>query len=401
MATKQSPHSPDNASPARTKALPQLLLLTGIFFATFLARVILAPLLPGIQSELVIDHSTAGSLFFILSSGYFLSLLSTGYLAARFTHRGLIMAACFGLGLALMATAGTDTAAGLQGAAFLLGLAAGLYLPSGISAVTHLTAPDQWGRALAVHELAPNLAFILAPLAAEMMLGHGGWRFGLALMGGGTLSLGLIYTVCGRGTDFRGTMPDRTAARRLLGQKSLWLLVVMFSLGIASTMGTYTMLPLYLVDHHGMDLGSANTLLAASRLAALPMAFTGGWVADRIGPLLTIRGVFFLAGLATAALGLLDGRGLQAAVFCQPVIAVCYFPAGFSALSALSPPGYRNILVALIIPTAFLFGAGGVPLAVGGLGDAGYFAEAFAMIGLLITMGVGLTFLPWLRERRL
>jgi NNP family nitrate/nitrite transporter-like MFS transporter len=384
-----------------TKALPQLLLLTVIFFATFLGRIILAPLLPAIQSELSINHRTAGNLFFVLSTGYFISLLSTGYLAARLAHRTLILAACFGLGLALLATATVATVAGLQATVFMLGLAAGLYLPSGISAVTHLTEPAHWGRALAIHELAPNLAFILAPLAAEMMLGHGRWRIGLALVGGGVLFLGLLYAVCGKGTDFKGAMPDRKATRHLLGQPFLWLLIALFSLGIASTMGTYMMLPLYLVDYHGMRHGSANTLLAASRLAALPMAIVGGWVADRFGPLVTIRGVFLVAGMATSALGLLAGGWLQAAVLCQPVIAVCFFPAGFSALSAHSPPGYRTIMVALIIPTAFLLGGGGVPLTLGWLGGAGYFAEAFATVGLVITIGAGLTFMPSLRHRRL
>jgi NNP family nitrate/nitrite transporter-like MFS transporter len=390
--TASSQPSRNGAMPL-TRALPHLLLLTLIFFAAFLARIVLAPLLPGIQSELPMDHSTAGSLFFILSTGYFVSLLSTGYLAACFTHRRLIMSACFGLGLALLATAGTESVRGLQGSAFMLGLAAGLYLPSGISAVTHLTMPQHWGRALAIHELAPNLSFVLAPVAAEVMLRHGGWRFGLALMGGAAMLLGLIYAVYGRGTGFRGAMPDRKAARHLLGQRYLWLLIAIFGFGIASTMGTYTMLPLYLVDRHGMDHGSANALLAASRLAALPMAFAGGWMADRFGPRATIRSVFLLSGTATTALGLLTAGWLRAAVFGQPLLAVCFFPAGFSALSALSPPGYRNIMVALIIPAAFLVGGGAVPLAIGWLGDGGYFAEAFTLTGILITLGAGLTLL--------
>lgn len=375
------------------EALPQLLLLTVIFFSTFIARIVLAPLLPAVQAELSIGHGSAGGLFFILSGGYFLSLLSTSYLAGRFQHRTLIITATTGLGLALFTALFMTTIAGLKTTAFLVGLAAGLYLPSGISAVTNLTAPAHWGRALAIHELAPNLAFILAPVVAEMMLRHTGWRWGLAILGSGTMLLGLLYTTRGRGTGFRGQMPDRLATRTLLGQPIFWLLVAMFSLGIASTMGAYTMLPLYLVSAHGMDHGSANALLAASRLAALPMALAGGWVADRFGPLPTIRSVFLVTGLTTVALGLMEGPWLQAAVFCQPVLAVCFFPAGFSALSALSPPGYRTITVALAIPAAFLLGGGGAPLVIGWFGDAGHFPQAFMLLGALITIGAGLTVL--------
>jgi len=376
-----------------TEALPHLLLLSAIFFINFLARIILAPLLPEIQTELGIGYRSAGNLFFILSTGYFLSLLSTGYLAGRFQHRTIIIAASIGMGLVLFTVPVITTIAGFRTLVFLLGLTAGLYLPSGISAITRLTRPSHWGRALAIHELAPNMAFITAPLAAELALRHATWRSGLTLLGSGILLLGLLYTRHGRGTDFHGQVPDRQAIRELLGHPSLWLMVAMFSLGISSTLGTYAMLPLYLVSSQGIDHSSANTLLAASRVAALPMAFAGGWLADRFGPLSTIRLIFLLTGLATIAIGLLKGTWLQGAVFCQPVLAVCFFPAGFSALSALSPPNYRNIAVSLTIPSAFLFGGGAVPLAIGWFGDAGHFPQAFILTGLLIILGSGLTLL--------
>ena len=376
-----------------TEALPHLLLLTAIFFLNFLVRIILAPLLPEIQTELGIGFRSAGNLFFILSTGYFLSLLSTGYLGGRFQHRTIIIAASIGMGLVLFTVPVITTIAGFRTLVFLLGLTAGLYLPSGISAITRLTRPSHWGRALAIHELAPNMAFILAPIAAELALRHATWRSGLTLLGSGILLLGLLYTRYGRGTDFHGQVPDRQAIRDLLGQPSLWLMVALFSLGISSTLGTYAMLPLYLVSSQGIDHSSANTLLAASRVAALPMAFAGGWLADRFGPLSTIRLIFLLTGLATIAIGLLKGPWLQGAVFCQPVLAVCFFPAGFSALSALSPPNYRNIAVSLTIPSAFLFGGGAVPLAIGWFGDAGHFPQAFILTGLLIILGSGLTLL--------
>jgi NNP family nitrate/nitrite transporter-like MFS transporter len=381
------------------KALPHLFLLTAIFFTTFVARIILAPLLPAIQMELGIDHRSAGHLFLILSAGYFASLLSTGYLASRFKHRALILSASVGLGLVLCGAVWIDTPGGLSGIAFMLGVAAGLYLPSGISAVTRLTHQRHWGRALAVHELAPNLAFIVAPVLAELALAHATWRRGLGLLGVSALLLGILYRSHGRGTDFYGPKPDGQGMRHLLGQPFLWLLMALFSLGIASTLGTYAMLPIYLVSIHGLDHGSANTLLAMSRLAALPMAFAGGWVADRYGSFAAIRWAFLMTGLATVALGLTNGHWLKATVFIQPVLAVCFFPAGFSALSALSPPAYRSVTVSLVIPTAFLIGGGAVPYAIGWLGDAGLFRQAFISIGVMITLGAGLTGLPPQRSR--
>ena len=372
-------------------AMPHLILLAAIFFITFIARIILAPLLHAIQGELAFDHRDAGNLFLIISTGYFLSLLSTGYLAARYQHRKVIIASITGLGLALMAAMAVTSLTGLRIIAFLLGLAAGLYLPSGISAITHLCRPQHWGRALAVHELAPNLAFILAPVAAELILDLTTWRSGLAMLGLVALLLGLLYTTHGQGTRFHGQMPDGPTIRHLLKQPYVWLMVALFSLGITSTLGIYTMLPLYLITSHGIESAHANTLLAISRVAALPMALAGGWVTDRFGPLPTIRVVFILTGLTTLALGLMEGQWLRAAVFCQPLLAVCFFPAGFSILSTLSPPGARNIGVSLTIPPAFLIGGGAIPLMIGWLGDAHHFPAAFVFTGGVIICGALLT----------
>ena len=52
-----------------------IFLLTGIFLLNFLSRVILAPLLPTIERDLEVGHGEAGSLFLLISLGYFVSQL--------------------------------------------------------------------------------------------------------------------------------------------------------------------------------------------------------------------------------------------------------------------------------------------------------------------------------------
>ena len=47
--------------------LRPLLLLTSIFFVNFLSRIILAPLMPGVESDLAISHADAGSFFLLIS----------------------------------------------------------------------------------------------------------------------------------------------------------------------------------------------------------------------------------------------------------------------------------------------------------------------------------------------
>jgi NNP family nitrate/nitrite transporter-like MFS transporter len=47
----------------------------------------------------------------------------------------------------------------------VLGFAAGFYLPSAIATITSLVDKRHWGKAIAIHELAPNLAFFCDSLS--------------------------------------------------------------------------------------------------------------------------------------------------------------------------------------------------------------------------------------------
>jgi NNP family nitrate/nitrite transporter-like MFS transporter len=269
----------------------------------------------------------------------------------------------------------------------LLGLAAGLYLPSGISTLTSLVSPNQWGKALAIHELAPNSSAVAAPLISEVLLKWFSWRGTLALLGVASLFIGVAFTRFGRGGEFPGAAPSATSFRTIVAKPAFWIMMVLFGLAIGASLGVYAMLPLYLVAERGFDRYWANTLVAVSRVSGLGMAFLAGWATDRFGPRRIMSVVFLLAGVMTVLLGVVPGYWIVVVVFVQPMLAVCFFPAGFAALSCLGPPGTRNVAISLMIPFAFLLGGGALPTGIGMLGDAGAFAWGFAIVGALVLMG--------------
>jgi len=98
------------------------------------------------------------------------------------------------------------------------------------------------------------------------------------------------------------------------------------------------MLPLYLVTEHGMSLDWANSLVGTSRISTLGMAFLGGWATDRCGPKPVMIGAFFVTGILTLLIGMVSTPWIAAIVFLQPMLAVCFYPAGFAALSTISTP---------------------------------------------------------------
>jgi MFS transporter, NNP family, nitrate/nitrite transporter len=364
-----------------------LLFLTAIFFLNFIARIILSPLMPVIEVDLNLDHGQAGILFLFIALGYFFALMASGYVSSRLRHKNTIILSAVAVGLASLATSYSYSLWGIRLGALGIGMAAGLYFPSAMATITSLFNPQHWGKAISVHELAPNLAFVAAPLLSEIFLRSLSWRGTLALVGLASLLLGVVFIPFGRGGEFPGEAPALGFLRTLLHKPIFWIMVVLFGLGISSTAGVYSMLPLFLVSERGMDPDRANTIVALSRIPALGMALLSGWLADRIGATKTMTFVLLLSGIMTLFLGLAPNNWTVLAVFCQAMLASCFFPPAFAALSSIGLSSSRNLVISFTIPFAFLAGAGGTPTLIGIFGKEGLFAWGISLTGLLIIMG--------------
>lgn len=358
-----------------------------LFLVNFLARIILSPLLPTIEKELRISHSQAGFLFFLISAGYLIGLLGSGFIVSRCTHRRAIIISAAGVGAALIGVALAGSFWTLGAGLVALGLAAGLYLPSAVATITSQTDQRHWGKAIAVHELAPNLAFFLGPFVAELFLRWSTWRMALGFLGALSLVLCLGYRRGGRGGDFTGASPASSAFRTLVGSAALWAMIAIFGLGVSATIGVYAMLPLYLINERHMDQSWVNTLIALSRSYGPILGLTGGWVSDRLGPKQTMVASLLFTGLVTLLLGVVAGRWLDGAVFFQPLLAVWFFPAAFAALAVITPTSARHLAVAVAVPFGSMIGGGAIPTLIGMAGDAGSFGLGFVLSGALIIGG--------------
>lgn len=361
--------------------------LAGLFFLNFASRIILSPLLPTIEKELAISHSQAGFFFFLSSGGYLVGLLSSGVLTSRSSHRLAISASLAGVGIALLTIAAATSLWLIECGLMALGFAAGFYLPSAIATITSLVDKRHWGKAIAIHELAPNLAFFATPFLAEIFLHWSSWRMGLGLLGVLSLVGSLSFGRFGRGGDFPGESPGSNAFAVLARTPAFWLMMVLFGVGVSSTIGVYAMLPLYLVSQRNFDQSTANTLVAFSRSHGPMLGLLGGWASDKLGAKGTIIISLIFTGITTLLLGTLSGRALGAAVLVQPLVAVWFFPAAFAAIAMITPPSARNLAVAFSVPVGYIIGGGAIPTFIGIMGDAGSFATGFVVTGLLIAAG--------------
>ncbi len=382
----------ENNHPARGlsffESVGPLGLLTSIFFFNFICRIILSPLLPELEKDLGISHGQAGALFLFISAGYCISLPCSGIVSSKLAHRGAIALSAILVGSVLFIIPFCKEINQIRPALFVLGMASGLYLPSGIAAITDLVQPRQWGRALGVHELAPNFAFVAAPLLAGAFLHRLGWQNLIMILGSASIGVGLIFAIIGKGGESYGKPPGLRSFYQLLSQKAFWIITALFALGISSTVGIFAMLPLYLVSSHSMELAQANSIVGLSRVMSLGAALGAGWITDRLGPERAMVIVFAGMGVSTILMGILTGPQLLVAVFIQPVFAVCFFPAGFVALSKIGPSSTRNVAVSLAVPLGFLLGGGALPAIIGRMGQEEMFGQAIAVSGVLMCCGV-------------
>jgi len=358
-------------------------LLTGIFCFTFLGRIIFGPLLLEIEADLGLSHAQAARLLLIIAAGYAAALLCSGLVSSRLGHRRTISLSALGLGAALGAASLSRSLLSLQIGLPFLGMAAGLYLPSGLSTLTSLVRQRLWGRVMALHQIGPNLSFIGAPLLAQLAASLLSWRGLLLAIGLSSLALGLLHLRAGRGGDFPGAVPRLATLGALLANPSIWAMMGIFGLAVGTQLGVYSLVPAYLVSDQGISQAAANTVLAASRISALGVAFLSGWLVDRWGLKRSLEVFCLVCGATTIALGLAPASWQLVLVLIQALGPACLFPACFVAMSRVVSREMRNLSVGLVVPVGHFLGGGAVPAVLGWLGDRGLWGLGFLGLGLL------------------
>lgn len=380
----------------KNQLLP-LIFLTSIFFLNFTIRIIVSPLLPTISEDMNLTRDQAGSFFLISASGYFISLLCSGFVSSRLLHKKTIALSAIGSGLALITAGLAPNLISMRAGLFITGMASALYLPSGIAILTNSTDSRNWGKAIGIHELAPNLSFLLAPVICEGLLLLLSWRNVLFCVGMTSVLLGFSFFKFSNVDDFRGESPHLKSFLPLIATPSFWMMMALFTVGVTGTLGVYSMLPLYLVKEHGMIRAEANTLMTLSRMFTLPMPFVVGWLSDRFGLKPVLSFVLVITGVSTFFIGAFSSSLIKMIIFIQPLSAVSFFPPAFAALSLIGSRETRNIMVSFTVPIAFLVAGGLIPNLIGILGDNDLFPFGFMLAGGFILSGALIP--PFLRFR--
>ncbi len=351
-----------------------------------LSRVIFSPLLLTIEADLHLSHTQASSFFMLIATGLSLTMFFSGFLSSKLTHRLVIVLSAVLCGASLIAVSFSLSLLGIRISLFFLGMGAGLYLPSGMATVNSLVVPRDLGKAMASHELGPTLAFAAGPIFVGLLLKYSSWRSILIIIGLTNLLMAFLFVFFGRGGDFAGVKPNLKNLRSILAHPNFWIMAAIFGIAVGAEQGVYALLPTYLVSEKGLEYVSANTIFGLSRISVIFTTVISGFFVDRFGIKKSMFVIVMSSGILTAFLGLTSGVSLLLVIFLQPVMVTCFFPAGLVALSRIGSKQFINVIVAMIIPISYLFGAGVVPSLLGILGENGSFAIGFNFLGAMVLL---------------
>ena len=274
------------------------------------------------------------------------------------------------------------------------GSGAGLYPPAVVAVVATVTGivhDEIRGKALALHEVGPNLAFVMAPIVVSVAALGVHWRWIPGVSGVAAVVVAGLFDRLSIAGWFRGAPPRLHNVKAILRKGEFWAILVFFSLAAASTMGVFSIMPTYLVTTRGYPVAMVNTVISASRISGLVVVFLSGILLDWIGVRKLMITVIGLTGLLTIAVGVLSDAPLIVAVLLQPLIIVAFFPAAVSAMADLGPPEMRNVAVSVMIPGVNIFAAGLFPALMGYLTEIGAVEAGFVGLGVVMLASLVLT----------
>jgi NNP family nitrate/nitrite transporter-like MFS transporter len=360
-----------------------LLVFWGLWFLNYSTRICFSPILPLIEESLHLSHGESGGLFTSLSVGYSLALLISGRFASEWGYKRTVAIGFVCTGLVFIGLQWADSYITFHTLVFLMGMAAGIYLPAILPILTGAYEARHWGKALGFHDSAASLSILLIPIFMVFGLHFLPWRRVLLILGGACFLLPILFW----GVSIE---PKREALRQrlsiidLLKKRSTWITGLLWTVSSGSSSGLYSVLPLYLVKERGIDFDLANTLFGFSRVGGVFVSILIGFLIDRYGSRRMLTISILATGLSTIFLSVAASVPvILASLFLQATLSLAFFPIGFTVLSKLTAPSERALTTGLTVAIGVIFGSGLVPFFLGFTADHLSFQVGILGLGVL------------------
>jgi MFS family permease len=272
-----------------------LLIGTGHFLSHFY-QLCLPPLFLVLQQQFSVSFAELGIAVVLMAGTTAVLQTPLGFLVDRYGARRFLIGGTLIMSLSVSMMAFTTAYWQILVLSLTSGIGNSVFHPCDYAILTGSISRERMGRSFALHSLAGNAGFALAPPVIVALLSVMGWRNVLLVVG--CLGLPVIAAVVWQSKILTDQLPKDTTVRgmtvrELLLDRTLFLFFLFFLLGAMASGGVMAWLITVLHEIKGLDLVIASAALTAYMAGNSIGVLLGGWVADKSTRHLAI----FVAGL--------------------------------------------------------------------------------------------------------
>lgn len=250
---------------------------------------LLPALLPFIYTDLHLNYLQAGFLVTAFSMAAGLSQLLGGWLSDRISKKNAITIGLGGVGLSCIIISFSPSFHYLVGALIILGVFAGFYHPSSISALTTHFPANQRGKVVNLHMLGGGFGFAIGPLIGAVIASRLNWHFAYLFLGLPALVAAVLAFTRLKLTPVK--LSRDLSASQAKGQKiGVWQ-VFKPAIGVIAisvvmqliSIPLMSFVSLFLVDVHHLSDTAGSMWVTIIRFGGLAGNIIGGWLTDKWG----------------------------------------------------------------------------------------------------------------------
>jgi MFS family permease len=296
--------------------------------------------------------------------------LPAGWLADRWSRRGMMIVFFLGLGISAALTGLARDPLEIGVGLFFIGMFAAIYHPVGITMVVE-ARPVKTGVALGINGVWGNMGVASAAIVAGALIDISGWRAAFIVPGIAAVATGLAYAFLCRSHARAGVTRTAGAKREPMVLDARMLVKIFVVIALTTTLGSFIFqsmtfaLPKILEERLSGIFDSA-TAVGGSAFAVFAIASFAQILIGHLVDRHSIRTVFaFVAGLQIPAYMFAVGlSGVPVLVGAVAFMLLIFgqIPINDALLSRITTPQYRSRIYAIKFVLSFSVAAAAIPI---------------------------------------
>jgi MFS family permease len=296
--------------------------------------------------------------------------LPAGWLADRWSRRGMMVVFFFGIGISAMLTGLARTPLEIGVGLFCIGVFAAIYHPVGITMVVE-ARPVKTGVALGINGVWGNMGVAGAAIVAGSLIDVSGWRAAFVVPGATAVVTGILYALLCRAHRGTAAAPGGATKRAPAVLDKRMLVTIFAIIAVTTTLGSFIFQSMTfalpkLLEERLSDVYESATAIGGSAFAVFAIASLAQVVIGHLVDRHSIRTVFaVVVGLQVPAFMLVVGlTGLPVLVGAVAFMLLVFgqIPINDALLSRITTPQYRSRIYGIKFVLSFSVAAAAIPL---------------------------------------